>query len=82
MSKQQFFLKGLFRVYIYSNGTSLKRTLTVSKVLSALERCPPWRGFAYFDKKKVENSVLQILQSREPIRLIHIPLLPTPSPQF
>ena len=45
------------------------------KILSALERCPPWKGFAHFDKKKVENSVLQ---SREPIRLVHIPLLPSP----
>ena len=26
------------------SGTSLKRTLTGQKVLSALERCPPWRG--------------------------------------
>ena len=26
-------------------GTSLKRRLTGQKFLSALERCPPWRGF-------------------------------------
>ena len=26
------------------SGTSLKRTLTGQKFLSALERCPPWRG--------------------------------------
>ena len=26
------------------SGTSLKRTLTEQKFLSALERCPPWKG--------------------------------------
>ena len=26
------------------SGTSLKRTLKGQKFLSALERCPPWRG--------------------------------------
>ena len=28
---------------LYS-GTCLKRTLTEQKFLSALDRCPPWRG--------------------------------------
>ena len=28
----------------YYSGTSLKRTPTGQKLLSALERCPPWRG--------------------------------------
>ena len=48
---------------IYS-GTSLKRTLTVPDILSALERCAPWRGLAYFDK----NLEKTLLQDRKPIK--------------
>ena len=32
-------------------GTSLKRTLTGQKFLSALERCPPWRGLNWKVRK-------------------------------
>ena len=42
------------------SGTSLKRTLTVPNILSALERCPPWRGFAYFDEISRKHSTPKV----------------------